>query len=102
MIDEEVRRRIMEAIKTYNRFRSPEARAELVSIGDDKITVRFTGSFCETCGIRDWVEDLVYVLEDHGVEAELAAYIEPPGDEDSRIGVFRIKGLLKEKTVSSE
>ncbi len=90
-INEDVKKKILEAIKTYNRFGSPEAKAILVAISGDKITVRFEGSFCETCGIRDWVEDLVYVLEDHGVEAELIAYIEPPNEENYRIGVFKIK-----------
>jgi len=84
--------KIIEAIKTYNKYRSPEAYAELLSINNSVFKVKFTGSFCLTCGIRDWVEDLVYVLMDYGVEAELIEYIEPDNeDENYRIGVFELK-----------
>ncbi len=81
------------AANLYNRYRSPEARAEVVEARGDTIIVRFKGSFCRTCGIRDWVEDYVYVLEDMGFDAELVEYIEPDNpDEEYRIGVFRVKG----------
>lgn len=88
-IDDVARR----AARLYNRYRSPEALAEVIGVQGDTIMVRFKGSFCRTCGIRDWVEDYVYVLEDLGFEAELVEYIEPDNpDEEYRVGVFRLKG----------
>ncbi len=86
---------INQAIELYNKYRSPEATARLEKIENDRVVVRFTGSFCHTCGIRDWVEDLVYVLEDLGVEAELVEYIEPESDEKYRVGVFKVKNIVK-------
>jgi class 3 adenylate cyclase len=84
------------AIRRYNRYRGAESRARLVKIVGDKVFVAFEGSFCATCGINDWVEDLKYVMEDLGGEAELLAIIEPENPEefyDYRIGVFRVKKL---------
>lgn len=80
---------IIDAIKNYNRYRSPEATAEIIGYKDNVLTVRFTGSFCFTCGVNDWIEDLKYVLEDHGVEAEISEIIEE--DKTTRIARFIIK-----------
>ncbi len=82
---------VVEAINIYNRYRSPEATAELLEYSDGCIKVVFHGSFCNTCGVRDWVEDFKYVLEDIGIDNDLAEYIEPGGDSDIRIGVFKIR-----------
>ncbi|ABN69160.1 hypothetical protein Smar_0047 [Staphylothermus marinus F1] len=89
----EVKKIVSKAIDLYNKFRAPEAKAVLLEINGDKVKILFEGSFCFTCGIRDWVEDMVYVFEDLGVEAELIEYLEPDNEtENIRVGVFRIKG----------
>ncbi len=83
---------INEAIELYNRFRAPEAKAKLVKIEGDKVYVLFEGTFCETCGINDWVEDFKYVLEDLNAKAELEGILEPAdGSGHVRIGIFKIK-----------
>ncbi len=88
---------IEKAIRLYNKHRAPEAVAELLSIRGDEVVIRFTGSFCHTCGVDNWVEDMVYVMEDAGIKAVLEEYIEPPEPEcECRIGVFRILDV-KEK-----
>ncbi|BEP17914.1 hypothetical protein PYJP_12660 [Pyrofollis japonicus] len=82
------------AIKRYNRYRGAESEAKLLKIMGDTVIVAFEGSFCETCGINDWVDDFRYVIEDLGGEAELVTIIEPEKPEeffDYRIGVFKIK-----------
>jgi len=91
-------RRIREAVEEYNRYRAPEAVARIVSFDGEKLVVRIEGSFCETCGINDWVEDLVYVLQDHGVDATLEGVIEPEdpfSEEEWRVGIYRVRGLLQ-------
>ncbi|MEB2836432.1 MAG: hypothetical protein GSR80_001593 [Desulfurococcales archaeon] len=77
-LDEAVRR----AIDRYNAYRAPEARAELVSLSGRKLVVRISGSFTETCGVNDWIEDLVYTLEDEGVKARIVKIIEPENPLD--------------------
>ncbi len=85
---------VEKAIETYNRYRSPEAVAELLDFkegdGEAVVTVKFSGSFCSTCGVRDWVEDYAYILEELGYCAELVKYIEPEYGDNYRIGVFKI------------
>ncbi|WP_440059459.1 hypothetical protein ACSU1N_06635 [Thermogladius sp. 4427co] len=88
----------LKSIEYYNRFRAPEAEARLVDVKGDEIVVEFTGSFCHTCGIRDWVEDLAYVMKSLGGDAVLKEYIEPEGEEDyKRIGVFKILKIPDER-----
>ena len=94
---EERARKLLElAIRMYNRYRGAESRARLLKLQGDTAVVAFEGSFCETCGINDWVDDFRYVIEDLGGEAELVTVIEPERPEefyDYRIGVFRLKKL---------
>jgi len=80
------------ALEIYNKTRSPEATARIISIDESRgiVRVEFTGAFCLTCGIRDWVEDYAYLIKSLGFDAELLEYIEPGDDEFKRIGVFRV------------
>ncbi|MET1129050.1 MAG: hypothetical protein ABWW70_07005 [Thermoproteota archaeon] len=91
-----VMERLQSAIEVYNKYRGAESRAQLVKVVGDLLLVRFEGSFCETCGINDWVDDLRYILEDMGVKAELVRVLEPKDPDEFyswRLGVFRIVGV---------
>ena len=92
--EERLRRLLDLAIKRYNRYRGAESRAKLLRVRGDTVVVVFEGSFCETCGINDWVDDFRYVIEDLGGEAELVTVVEPEDSSEFyeyRIGVFRVK-----------
>jgi len=91
-----IKRKVEEAVSLYNRYRKPEAEAVVEDLSGDTVRVVFRGSFCRTCGIRDWVEDFKYILESLGVENDLVEYIEPEDDEYTRIGVFRIKAIRED------
>ena len=67
----DMRRVVEEAIELYNRYRSPEAVASLVDVKGSVVVIEFRGSFCHTCGVVDWIEDMKYVMEDLGLEAEI-------------------------------
>lgn len=84
----ELKEMIKKAEEIYNRYRSPEARVEILEIEDDKIVALFSGSFCETCGINDWIDDFRYVLREKGLEVVIERIDEV--DEWSRIAYFRI------------
>ena len=73
MIDlRRLKARIVEAIEVYNRYRSPEATAKLLSIDKESVKVRFTGSYCLTCGVYDYFEDLTFEFQDHlGLRLEI-------------------------------
>ena len=51
---------IRRAIMLYNRYRSPEAVAKVVSLRPEVVTLSITGSFCYSCGVLDYVEDFVH------------------------------------------
>jgi hypothetical protein len=54
---------VLKAIKEYNKYRSPEAKAKLVKISEKELVLDFEGSFCRTCGVSDYLEDFIYELQ---------------------------------------
>ena len=82
---------VRRAVRRYNRYRAPEAVARIVTRRGDVVYVKFDGSYCETCGLYDWIEDLKYVMEQEGLGAEIVGLKEPEGPEGSvRIAAFRV------------
>jgi len=71
--------KLKKTIEIYNRYRSPEATAKLVDVNSKEIIVEFVGPFCDTCGVVDWLEDLVYEAEDQGLRLRLVDFrkVEP-------------------------
>jgi len=64
------RKAIAKAIEEFNKYRSPEATAKLISLGKKSFRVEFTGSFCKTCGFYDYFEDFRLILEEKGMKTE--------------------------------
>ena len=54
---------MLRTVALYNRYRSPEATAKLVLVTSDMVTVSFSGSFCYSCGVIDYLEDFVHELK---------------------------------------
>jgi len=81
------------AVKLYNKLHGVEAQARVIAVNGERVVVEFKGSFCHTCGVRDWLEDLAYLLISMGYNARLIEYIEPEGEDAlyKRIGVFTIE-----------
>ncbi|MCS7106631.1 MAG: hypothetical protein NZ902_00770 [Acidilobaceae archaeon] len=77
------------ALRLYNKYRRREAQARLVHHEGDIVKVEVKGSFCETCGIYDWLEDLVYVAREVGLELELVDAQEKASDK--WLAVYRLK-----------
>jgi hypothetical protein len=87
------------AIRTYNRYRSPEVIAELVSIEKDsrKFTVLFKGTFCRTCGFYDYFEDLIYdVLDEVKIQTKVLDVDEAWETED-----FKVTYVVEESNLRS-
>ena len=55
----------------YNRYRSPEAVAKVVNVATDRVTITFSGSFCYSCGVMDYLEDFVHEFKILTDKAEL-------------------------------
>ena len=77
---------VLKAIEVYNRYRSPEATAKLVAVEKDGFVIDFEGSFCNSCGIRDYFEDFIYELKtiNKQFRAELAE-TKPTGSRSFRV-----------------
>ncbi|MFB0502859.1 MAG: hypothetical protein ACETWE_03410 [Candidatus Bathyarchaeia archaeon] len=66
-----MRMAIEDAIREYNKHRSPEAKARIAFAKDDRLKVEFTGSFCSTCGYYDYFDDLKTLLEEKGLRNDI-------------------------------
>ncbi len=62
---------IRKTILLYNRYRSPEAIAKIVIVTPENVTIAFTGSFCYSCGVLDYLEDFVHEFKMLTGKAEL-------------------------------
>ena len=62
---------IRKTILLYNRYRSPEAIAKMVIVTPENVTIAFTGSFCYSCGVLDYLEDFVHEFKLLTGKAEL-------------------------------
>ena len=62
---------IRSTVELYNRFRSPEATAKIVIVTPEMVTIAFSGSFCYSCGVMDFLEDFVHEFKMLTNKAEL-------------------------------
>ena len=68
---QELEELIRKTIMLYNRYRSPEAVAKVVSVASDGVTITFSGSFCYSCGVVDYLEDFIHEFKILTDKAEL-------------------------------
>ncbi len=83
--------KIRKAIIKYNKYRAPEAIAKVIKNEDNLVYVKIEGTFCETCGLYDWIEDLKYVFEEYGLSSDIIDIKDDDPSFDYRIAVFKIK-----------
>jgi hypothetical protein len=62
---------IRKTILLYNRYHSPEAVAKIVIVTPENVTIAFTGSFCYSCGVLDYLEGFVHEFKMLTDKAEL-------------------------------
>lgn len=73
----QLRSALKKAVEKYNKYRSPEAVARVAHVGDDGFELEFTGPFCQSCGVQDYFEDMIYELRDvSDVKADLVEVTE--------------------------
>jgi len=89
MMLEELRDYVERAVKEYNLYRSPEAEAEIIGFGEGRFTVMFKGPFCQSCGLYDYFEDLIYIMKEKwGIELEIT-------DIEENNGLFQVEYRIK-------
>ncbi|OYT64633.1 hypothetical protein B6U74_05115 [Candidatus Bathyarchaeota archaeon ex4484_205] len=86
---DEIESLINSAIQEYNRYFSPEVNAQLLLLENDYFTVKFSGSFCQTCGFYEYFDDLRYIFEDHGIVAEIVEIREMEGGAEVKFRLHK-------------
>lgn len=66
-----IKEKIENGIEQFNKYRSPEAKAKLISFNGKSLEVEFTGSFCRTCGFHDYFDDFKIFLEELELKTEI-------------------------------
>jgi hypothetical protein len=62
---------VRKPVLLYNRYRSPEAIVKIENVTAENVTIAFTGSFCYSCGVIDYLEDFVHEFKMLTDKAEL-------------------------------
>lgn len=68
---QELEETVRKTVARYNRFRSPEAIAKLVSVSPDSVTIAFSGAFCNSCGVLGYVEGFIHDFKTLNSKVEL-------------------------------
>ncbi len=66
-----IKKNILKIINEFNKYRKPEIVGKLISINKDILKIRFTGSFCHTCGFYDYFEDFKFHLDDNKLKNKI-------------------------------
>ncbi|GAB6101919.1 hypothetical protein JCM16138_11420 [Thermococcus atlanticus] len=68
-------------IEEFNRLHGSEAQAKILRIGGDEVIIEFSGSFCATCGLYDYFDDIKWEAMNFGLEIEPMEVLEAGEDE---------------------
>jgi len=66
-----LKKTIEKVVKEYNQYRSPEATASVNSVDEKFLKIKFTGSFCNTCGYHDYFDDFIVLLDEVGLKSKI-------------------------------
>ena len=67
-----IKNNIEKAVEEFNKFRAPEAEANLLSSNETSFKIDFTGPFCQACGFYDYFDDFKIFLEEIGSKADIS------------------------------
>jgi len=73
--------RLKKIIEEFNRLHGSEAEARILALEGDEVIIEFKGSFCATCGLYDYFDDIKWEAMDFGLELEPVEVIEAEEDE---------------------
>lgn len=84
-----LREYINKAIQTFNKYRGHEVHVTIIEYHDNTLIVDFRGTYCQTCGLYDYFEDLIYEVKDL-IDVEITIENAEPVGEDT----YRVKYSL--------
>ncbi|AEC52859.1 hypothetical protein PNA2_1945 [Pyrococcus sp. NA2] len=78
-------------IKEFNRLHGSEAQAKILEVKEDEVIIEFEGSFCKTCGLYDYFEDISWEAMDFGLKIKPVEIVESEEDFERGRYVVRYK-----------
>ncbi|WP_297417554.1 hypothetical protein [Thermococcus sp.] len=64
----------------FNRLHGSEAEVRILNLEGNEVIIEFEGSFCATCGLYDYFEDIKWEAIELGVELEPIDVLEAEED----------------------
>ena len=68
-------------IKEFNRIHGSEAMVRIKRLEGDEVILEFEGSFCATCGLYDYFDDIKWEAVEFGLKVEPIEVLEAEEDE---------------------
>jgi hypothetical protein len=90
--------KLRRVIEEFNRLHGSEANARILSMEGDEVIIEFEGSFCATCGLYDYFEDIKWEALDLGLEIEPVEIVEAEED-DFEHGRYVVRYVIGRKPV---
>ncbi|ADT83511.1 hypothetical protein [Thermococcus barophilus] len=87
-------------IKEFNKYHGSEAQAKIIKAERDEVIIEFDGSFCKTCGLYDYFEDIKWEAMNFGLNIEPVEIIE--SEEEFERGRYLVKYKLKSEQSSQQ
>ncbi|WP_456422307.1 hypothetical protein [Thermococcus sp.] len=72
---------VEKVLEEFNRLHGSEARARILQIKGNEVIIEFEGSFCATCGLYDYFDDIKWEALDFGLELEPVEVLEAEEDD---------------------
>jgi len=68
-------------LEEFNRLHGSEARVRVLEARENEVILEFEGSFCATCGLYDYFDDIKWEAMDFGLELEPVEVLEAEEDD---------------------
>ena len=81
--------KISKVIEEFNRLHGNETHAKLKEIKGEEVIIEFEGSFCKTCGLFDYFEDIKWEAMGFGIIVEPIEILE--FEEKFETGKYSVK-----------
>ncbi|ASJ16849.1 hypothetical protein A3L04_07065 [Thermococcus chitonophagus] len=78
-------------IKEFNKWHGSEAQAKILKVKEDEVIIEFKGTFCKTCGLYDYFDDIAWEAIDFGLKIKPVEIIESEEDFEEGRYVVRYK-----------
>ena len=93
----DAKEKLQRVLKEFNRLHGSGAHARVLNLEGDEVIIEFEGSFCATCSLYDYFDDIKWEAMDFGLGLEPAEVLEAEEDEFEH-GRYVVRYVLKTAT----